>query len=494
MVKREKTQPNSPAARLEYAIHLAKSGQREAARDLLRQIVALQPVNQAAWLWLSAVALQKEEAQAALDQARKINPSHSAIPQAEQWLVRRFSPKPKTKVTPIVVPPEPVQPVAPSVRATNNQLWIFNRVAVGVLLVAMLIGLMILGIGIFIEINGTAQASESQAVVFKDVAEATDNSQLDQAWAAQAWPEVITILEEQRRLWPNSAEILAQSAQAHANYGVSLRHQALIKAAQGEFERALALDSENALAEQELELTSNYLAGKKHFQKGEWSDALIKLKIVHEETPAYTNVQDLMFSAYFNQGLQLQATNRLLEAQEALQAAIALRPDLTEPRMRLAEVEFALAPETPPTVPIPLVPIEERIVVVGIAEQRMQVYEADRLVYDFVVSTGEPGRDTAIGEFEIQNKIDVAYASTWNLDMPHWLGIYWAGPLQNGIHSLPTIKHTGQTLWDGYLGQRVSYGCVILGHGDSETLYNWAEVGTKVKIVPSIEAWLAERS
>ncbi|MDX1523581.1 MAG: L,D-transpeptidase, partial [Anaerolineae bacterium] len=80
-------------------------------------------------------------------------------------------------------------------------------------------------------------------------------------------------------------------------------------------------------------------------------------------------------------------------------------------------------------------------------------------------------------------------ASTWNLDMPFWLGIYWAGPLQNGIHSLPTVRHTGQTLWDGYLGQRVSYGCVILGEDDASTLYNWADVGTKVIIVPSVENW-----
>ena len=122
----------------------------------------------------------------------------------------------------------------------------------------------------------------------------------------------------------------------------------------------------------------------------------------------------------------------------------------------------------------------------------MSVFDGDDQVFDFVVSTGEPGRDTAIGEFEIQNKIDMAYASTWNLDMPFWMGIYWAGPLQNGIHSLPIVKHTGDKLWDGYLGQRVSYGCVILSDEDAATLYEWTEVGTKVKIVPSLTNWSPE--
>ncbi|HLF00547.1 MAG TPA: L,D-transpeptidase, partial [Anaerolineales bacterium] len=74
-----------------------------------------------------------------------------------------------------------------------------------------------------------------------------------------------------------------------------------------------------------------------------------------------------------------------------------------------------------------------------------------------------------------------AYAATWNLQMPHWLGIYWAGRLQNGIHALPILSN-GEKLWAGWLGTPVSYGCVILGDVEAETLYNWAEVGTPVSI------------
>ena len=37
-------------------------------------------------------------------------------------------------------------------------------------------------------------------------------------------------------------------------------------------------------------------------------------------------------------------------------------------------------------------------------------------------------------------------------------------------------------LWEGYLGQPVSYGCVILSTENAQTLYNWAEVGTPVDI------------
>jgi len=130
----------------------------------------------------------------------------------------------------------------------------------------------------------------------------------------------------------------------------------------------------------------------------------------------------------------------------------------------------------------PAAPGGAKRIVVDISAQRMYVYQNGQLLWNWVVSTGLPGRDTAVGHYKVLNKIPNAYASTWNLQMPYWLGIYWAGSLQNGIHALP-IQSNGQRLWDGYLGQRVSYGCVILSTQNAATLYNWASVGTPVDIV-----------
>ncbi len=122
-----------------------------------------------------------------------------------------------------------------------------------------------------------------------------------------------------------------------------------------------------------------------------------------------------------------------------------------------------------------------KLILVDISEQHMYVYQDGALVYSWVVSTGEPGRDTAPGNYTVLDKIPNAYGSTWDLWMPDWLGIYWAGNLQNGIHALPILSG-GQRLWDGYLGTRVSFGCVILGIEEAHTLYEWAEVGTPVTI------------
>jgi lipoprotein-anchoring transpeptidase ErfK/SrfK len=121
-----------------------------------------------------------------------------------------------------------------------------------------------------------------------------------------------------------------------------------------------------------------------------------------------------------------------------------------------------------------------KYILVDISEQHMYVYEGDALVYSFVSSTGM-NNATAIGIFSVLDKIPSAYGSTWDLWMPNWLGIYYSGTLENGIHALPILSNGGQ-LWAGYLGTPISYGCVVLGVYESQLLYDWAEVGTPVEI------------
>ncbi len=133
------------------------------------------------------------------------------------------------------------------------------------------------------------------------------------------------------------------------------------------------------------------------------------------------------------------------------------------------------------TAPAPAAGGAKRIVV-DLSEQRMYVYAGGQLIWNWAVSTGRPGQATVVGHYKVLNKIPNAYAYTWSLQMPYWLGIYWAGSLQNGIHALP-IQANGQRLWDGYLGTPVSFGCVILNTQNAQTLYNWATVGTPVDVV-----------
>jgi hypothetical protein len=117
---------------------------------------------------------------------------------------------------------------------------------------------------------------------------------------------------------------------------------------------------------------------------------------------------------------------------------------------------------------------------VDISEQHMYVYDGENLVYSFIASTGI-GNSTRVGTFSVLNKIPNAYGATWNIWMPNWLGIYWSSGLQNGIHALPILPN-GATLWAGYLGTPVSYGCIVLDTYDAQVLYDWADIGMPVEI------------
>ena len=121
-----------------------------------------------------------------------------------------------------------------------------------------------------------------------------------------------------------------------------------------------------------------------------------------------------------------------------------------------------------------------KYILVDISEQHMYVYEGDTIVYSFVSSTGM-NNATRVGLFSVLDKIPNAYGATWNIWMPNWLGIYYSGHLENGIHALPILSN-GATLWEGYLGVPISYGCIVLGTYESQVLYDWAEIGTPVEI------------
>jgi LysM repeat protein len=130
--------------------------------------------------------------------------------------------------------------------------------------------------------------------------------------------------------------------------------------------------------------------------------------------------------------------------------------------------------------PLPLVP--GRRIVVDISDQRLYAYAGDTLVYDFIASTGIASSPTIPGVFQVLSKEAEAYASSWDLWMPHFMGIYRTGPdFTNGIHALPTLS-SGVRLWEGYLGSPISYGCIVIGLNQAATLYEWSESGTLVVI------------
>jgi lipoprotein-anchoring transpeptidase ErfK/SrfK len=154
-------------------------------------------------------------------------------------------------------------------------------------------------------------------------------------------------------------------------------------------------------------------------------------------------------------------------------------PDL-DPDSLYAGQEITI-PSKDDLLPLPVV-INKRIVI-SIGKQRLWVYENGQQIAKQVISTGIDRSPTQPGVFQVQTHELNAYASVWDLYMPHFLGVYEAWPgFMNGIHGLPTLS-SGRRLWANILGKPASYGCIILDLDAAEWLYNWAENGVIVEIV-----------
>jgi lipoprotein-anchoring transpeptidase ErfK/SrfK len=164
----------------------------------------------------------------------------------------------------------------------------------------------------------------------------------------------------------------------------------------------------------------------------------------------------------------------------------ALTPTNASPSIAMKLVQDTAVPISKPKAipsgPAKPAPVSsgQKYVLVSISQQHLYAYSNGQLIYSFVASTGA-NNSTRVGTFNVLDKIPNAYGANWNFWMPDWLGIYWVGDLENGIHAVPLLPD-GERLWSNELGSPVSYGCVVLGVNAAAWLYSWVQVGTTIQI------------
>jgi len=113
-----------------------------------------------------------------------------------------------------------------------------------------------------------------------------------------------------------------------------------------------------------------------------------------------------------------------------------------------------------------------REIVVDLSDSRVYAYENGVLVHTVLGSTGLPATPTVQGDFRIQRKY---FAQTMSgpgyylPDVPYVLYFY-AGYALHG------------TYWHSNWGQPMSHGCVNLPTPEAEWFYDWADVGTPVRV------------
>lgn len=465
-----------PQTSFQAGVALARAGRKVAARQIFQQIVALDPAYEAAWLYLAGLAEDQISAQDALKRVADLNPANPYLPKAQAWIQQTW---------PASADQDPIIRPVQSSASQKIKRFLFLTTASLVIFIGLVVAVVIFQ-GPMTSFAAAMVATPTNTLN-QELARLQQG--LNRAQTEVDQPAMIAALTEMHALTPDDQQIVVQLAQLYYEQGLILRNGNNFIAAQAAFKQALSIQPDFERARQELGWVDLYLRGAVPHQKADWAAAIPIFEKLYRASPTYPNVAEILYSAYFNQGIVQKAQGGLKEALVSFQKAAAILPEIPEADDKIAEVAKLLTPPTPtpiptlPATPIPTPqPVAQKRVVVDISDQRTYAYEGDTQVFNFIVSTGEPGRDTAIGEFEILDKIPMAYASTWNLDMPLWLGIYWSGPLENGFHAVPTQRATGVTMWEGYLGQRVSYGCIVLSMKDAALLYNWVDVGTPVSI------------
>jgi hypothetical protein len=126
----------------------------------------------------------------------------------------------------------------------------------------------------------------------------------------------------------------------------------------------------------------------------------------------------------------------------------------------------------------------EKRIEVNLTKQMAYAYEGYKLIYSFLISSGTWGR-TPNGTFKIWTKVRSQKMSGGSKE----LGTYYYLPnVQNVMffYNDNYEKKLGfsfhQAYWHNNFGVPMSHGCINMTTADSATLYNWANVGTKVFI------------
>lgn len=122
---------------------------------------------------------------------------------------------------------------------------------------------------------------------------------------------------------------------------------------------------------------------------------------------------------------------------------------------------------------------EGKYIDINIESQVMTLFENGKAGDSFLISSGKAGMRTPVMTTRIYNKFPRAWSKEYGLFMPFWMAILPTGKV--GIHELPEWPN-GYKEGANHLGIPVSHGCVRLGVGPAEKVYNWADIGTPVVV------------
>ena len=186
-----------------------------------------------------------------------------------------------------------------------------------------------------------------------------------------------------------------------------------LELAKRDLDRAIILDANSLNLQSTRRDIELYRAALEAYLEQDWPKAVSLLNDVYERTPDFRDTRSMLGQAHCYLAEQ-QLNNDSLD--EALAQAT-----LCEEILEGDEEASALVKRVMETIR------PARRIEVTLSDFRVRIYEDNEVIKSFPICYGRPSHPTKTGRFEIQSKVENAYASTWDMDMPYWLGIYWAG-------------------------------------------------------------------
>jgi len=519
----------APDRELEQGIALAKNGDKVGARAILRRIIGREPGNEQAWLWLAWAADTKAASQRILREAMVFVPESDAIREGLEWSADTSEPtSTPTAQKPLASLHQAGERIERRLQQTRDSgqrigsyfsrlgenlssrwsritTWLGglplpNRrnalAATGSLLTAIaLVAIVALGIR-----NARSQpqvilALELPTAVPDATATPTTRQLAEPLWiqvqvaiTQSNWSRVVEYLDDIRTVDPANERARKELATAYYHLSLEALEKDDLEGARSCLNEAVRLDAQDQDMQTLRHKVEMYVDGLALYQQQAWQETVDQLDRVYNQDPTFRDTAPMLAKAHYQLGIIKQDEAQAIrdeqegsnsyerwdeeevlwrEAEASFERSVSLHPELDDAQTRLGQVQDILIPP-------------DRIHV-SISRKIATVYQNNQVIYSFYVCTGRASSPTIPGRYKIKTKMDSAYGSAWDLDMPYWLGIYDAGGSENGFHALPILS-SGATLWRSALGTGCSFGCIVLDTPDARALYEWATLGTDVII------------
>ena len=157
-----------------------------------------------------------------------------------------------------------------------------------------------------------------------------------------------------------------------------------------------------------------------------------------------------------------------------------IKSQINSGNVNVALATYAVAPAEVKVFPAEgIVPgrFEGRYIDISLPEQKLCRIDGQTVIDCFAISSGKPGMSTPAGTYTVLEKNARHWSSQYGMWLPYWQRFIASG---YGIHELPetnTWKETAE-----HLGTPVSHGCVRLGVGPAQTVFEWTSMGTPVYV------------